>query len=125
MAEHTVIDLNSFKMATLLTILSYAASEDMHVHHLEVNSSFLNAPIWDDVYVKSPWYVQIEKSLLHGHPKPEKGMNWYHMLQNTLQKLKWKASQNEPFLFLRGSDFLLVDVGGFVVCARNEESVYF
>ena len=98
------------KMSTIRMIMQVSAENKMMVHHLDVRTAYLNAPIDCEVYLSQPegyavsgdegeklvW--KLRKSL---YGLKQSGRNWNFVLSEFFQKHDFKKSEIDPCLFYK------------------------
>ena len=88
-------------------IMQISAENKLMVHHLDVKTAYLNAPIDCEVYIRQPeGYTEkregenlvwkLNKSL---YGLKQSGRNWNFVLSEFFQKHKYKKSNIDPCLF--------------------------
>lgn len=109
------------KLSTIRLIFALAAALDMVIHHVDVDSAFLNGELEEEVYVKQPeGYVvpgkehlvcRLRKSL---YGLKQAGKVWYEHLRNALVTSGFQACVSDPCLFIKNTDSFSVWVVVYV-----------
>ena len=93
---------------TLRAVLAIVAAEDYELHHLDVETAFLNARVQEDLYMQVPEGVdapantvcKLHKALYGIKQAPHE---WHAEIASTLQQLGYTASTRDPCLFFKRS----------------------
>jgi hypothetical protein len=93
---------------TLRAVLAIVAAEDYELHHLDVETAFLNARVQEDLYMQVPEGVdapvntvcKLEKALYGIKQAPHE---WHAEIASTLRQLGYTASTRDPCLFYKRS----------------------
>lgn len=104
------------KMGTIRSLLSIAASEEMHLSQFDVSTAFLYGELEEDIYMKLPdgfedgtnRVCKLQKSLYGLKQAPR---CWNKRFGSYLQQLGFKASEADPCFYIReknGKKLLLV-----------------
>ena len=120
------------KMSTVRMIMQISAENKLMVHHLDVKTAYLNAPIDCEVYIAQPeGYTEkregenlvwkLNKSL---YGLKQSGRNWNFVLSEFFQKHNFKKSNIDPCLFHKQDEnnkmYIVIWVDDIVVSASTE-----
>ena len=96
------------KMSSVRMLMQIAAQFDFMVHHMDVKTAYLNAPIDAEIYLSQPQgYVEYDKDLklvcklrksLYG--LKQSGRNWHLLLHNFLLEKGFQQSKHDNCLYL-------------------------
>ncbi|XP_015165095.1 uncharacterized mitochondrial protein AtMg00810-like [Solanum tuberosum] len=118
-------------MVTVRTILALAVSKSWHIHQMDVYNAFLNGDLEDEIYMSLPQgfsnqgenmnkVCRLEKSLYGLKQAPRQ---WNHKFAESLQKLHFKQSQYDHYLFTRrtteGTTIILVYVDDILITGSS------
>ncbi|GAX78889.1 hypothetical protein CEUSTIGMA_g6328.t1 [Chlamydomonas eustigma] len=117
------------KQPSLRFLLSIAAQQEMHLHQMDVKSSFLNAELDEDVYIQLPpeletggdrQVYQLQKAVYGLKQAPRA---WYNKLKDLLAGLGFKQSEADPavyFQFMNGQlEIILTHVDDLLIAAAD------
>jgi len=106
------------RQTSIRVILSIAASENMHLHQMDVNTAFLNGDIDTEVYMKRPnelggksKYVKLKKAL---YGLKQASRIWNTNIDKFMKQLGFKQSIVEPCIYIHGKGNAKVIVGLYV-----------
>jgi hypothetical protein len=93
---------------TLRAVLAIVAAENYELHHLDVETAFLNAHVQDELYMQVPEGVdappntvcRLRKALYGIKQAPHE---WHSEIASTLARLGYTASSRDPCLFFKRS----------------------
>ncbi|GKE72163.1 retrovirus-related pol polyprotein from transposon TNT 1-94 [Tanacetum coccineum] len=105
------------RLEAIRIVITFAAHMNMVVYQMEVNTTFLNGILREEVYVNQPdGFVDLEnsnhvyklKKALYGLKQAPRA--WYDLLSSFLLSQKLTKGTVDPTLFIRceGKDILLV-----------------
>jgi hypothetical protein len=118
---------------TLRTLLAVVATEDRHLHQLDITTAFLNGVVEEDLYMQQPLgyagqgdeRVGRLRRTLYGLKQASR--TWHLALRDFLCSLGFESSDADPCLFVlrSGSDsvFVLVYVDDMLIAAPTRESI--
>lgn len=96
------------KLATIRLLFAIAAALDLLIHHIDVDSAFLNGQLDEEVYVKQPegyivpgkehFVCRLKKSL---YGLKQAGKVWYDHLSKALIASDFRVSVADPCLFIK------------------------
>ncbi|KAJ9520488.1 hypothetical protein QJQ45_000244 [Haematococcus lacustris] len=119
------------KHTTLRTLLAKAAAEDMEVHQVDVDATFLNGQLEPNeiIYVQQPegfvegsynTVCKLQKALYGLRQAPRA---WHARLKQVLEGMGFRASESDPALFTMqrqaGMVYLLVYVDDCLICTEK------
>ena len=121
------------KMSTVRMIMQVSAEEKLKVHHLDVKTAYLNAPIDCEVYINQPEGFDVKKEgeklvwklnkSLYG--LKQSGRNWNFVLSEFFQKHNLQKSDIDPCLFYKKNDtskvYIVIWVDDIVLSASSQE----
>lgn len=121
------------KHTTFRALLSNVAKHDLHLHHLDVKTAFLNGVLEEELWMMQPeGYQQDDKSLACKLKKTLYGLKqsprcWNNRLKDELELYGFVQSVADPGLFvLHTKDdivYLLVYVDDLLIAARHLSTV--
>jgi hypothetical protein len=90
-------------------LFSHAAANNLEVHHMDVETAFLNGELKEDVYMELPEgfgedtgkIVKLKRSLYGLKQSPR---CWYENINNTLIKNKYHPSISDPCTYLKKNE---------------------
>ena len=96
------------RLKTIRCILALASHSNLHLHHMDVSTAFLNGKLDEDIYLQQPeGFVQRGKEhlVLHLH-KGLYGLKqapkaWFSNINSFLLKLGFTSSKFDPCLYIR------------------------
>jgi hypothetical protein len=118
---------------TLCTLLAVVATEDLHLHQLDIKTAFLNGVVEEELYMQQPpgYAGQGDERVcrlrrtLYGLKQASR--TWHEALRDCLCGLGFESSNADPCLFVlrSGSDivFVLVYVDDMLIAAPTCEAV--
>ena len=120
------------RLNTIFILLSIAANRGWHVHQMDVDCAYLNAPLKEEIFMEAPVELGLgrEKVLrlnkaLYG--LKQAGREWHEMLSSALQSIGWKKCILDPCLFTstyNGKNaHLLVYVDDILVVGEDHSTV--
>lgn len=94
---------------TILVLLSIAASCNWHIHQMDFDTAYLNAPLTEEVYMEAPLellpvtgskekVLKLKKAL---YGLKQSGHEWNKLLTRTLKSKKWTPNEYDQCLFSR------------------------
>ena len=117
------------KMTTARVLLHIAASEDMHIHAMDVSSAFLQGDLQETVYLEPPKGVPLPHTVgqVWLLKRPVYGLKqapreWHIKFKSILKSLGFSPSFSDPSLFLKptSSGFhILVYVDDMILAAHD------
>ena len=93
---------------TLRIILALVAADDYELHHLDVETAFLNAHVKEDLYMLPPqgvacpngWVLKLQKALYGIKQAPHE---WHAEIRSTLLTIGYTTCERDPCLFIKRS----------------------
>lgn len=122
------------RYATIRLVISLAVQWRMHLHHIDVNSAYLNSDIQHDIYIRQPKeFVDLKNpgQVLKLHKAiyglKQSGKEWNDNLDSFLHQIGFVQSVNEPCLYkstIRGELVLItVYVDDLLIACRDKEII--
>lgn len=121
------------KHASLRTLLSVVAVEDLELHQLDVKTAFLNGELEEELYMMQPdGYEQGNKNIVCRLHKALYGLRqapraWHSKLKHELRSYGFVPSEADPGLWiLRYNDrsiYVLVYVDDLLIAAKSVDNV--
>lgn len=122
------------KPCTIRAILSLAVMHYWPIRQLDVNNSFLNGVLEEDVFMRQPkglidfaypFYVcQLNKALYSPKKAPRA---WYEMFKGSLINKGFQSSKSDTFMFIQhiGQDILLIfiNVDDILITGSNSQHI--
>lgn len=110
------------KLTTIRTILALTAVHDLECEQMDVTTAFLNGDLNEEIYMQIPeglrtkdndgMVCKLEKSLYGLKQSPRQ---WYAKIHAYLvNELKFKASENDPCLYVRKSESSILIIALYV-----------
>lgn len=99
------------KYETIRTLLAASANEEMHVHQMDVISTYVQGELNDEIYMEQP-----EMFVKRGHEekvckllKPlyrlkQSGREWYRKLDSYIMEIGGKRTSADPCVYVIGKD---------------------
>jgi hypothetical protein len=118
---------------TLRILLAVVATEDLHLHQLDIKTAFLNGIVEAELYMQQPPVYAGQgdqrvcrlRRALYGLKQASR--TWHLALRDFLCSLGFEAADADPCLFLLQCDgatvFVLVYVGDMLIAASTLEAV--
>jgi hypothetical protein len=118
------------RMDSLRTLIAIATYEDLEIHHLDIDTAFLNATLDEDIYIAQPagfedpekpdYVCKLNKSLYGLKQAPRA---WYEMMDKYLTSRGFKSvGFTEPCIYIhednRGKCMLSLFVDDILVSAK-------
>ncbi|MBW0517549.1 hypothetical protein O181_057264 [Austropuccinia psidii MF-1] len=97
------------RMNSLRTLISYAASNNLLFHQVDIKSAFLNAPLAETVYLSIPQGLDLDQrktclrlnKAIYGLKQAP--LAWYERLKDWLTKVGFAACLLDPCVFYRNN----------------------
>ena len=96
------------KMTTLRSVLALVATEDLHLHQMDVKMAFLHGDLHEEVYMQQPkgffekgkeqLVCRLRKSLYGLKQAPRE---WYHKFHQFMLSQGYKRSETDHFLYTK------------------------
>lgn len=125
--EETLFNVYSpvARMPTIRMMLSQAVQNDMYMKQLDVPTAFLNGFLKEDVYIKPPLGVKVEKGVvlklirsLYGLKQAPKC--WNERLHSFLIQKGFVQSKSDFCLYILDNVYLLVYVDDIILMSKNQ-----
>lgn len=118
------------KMSTLRIFLSVAVEREMYVHHMDVETAFLNSEVKSEVYIHQPEGFVEKKNMVYYLKKSLYGLresprNWYDLFNKFILKLGFARSNYDLCLYynkIKGI-YCILFVDDLLVCGGNLEDI--
>jgi hypothetical protein len=117
----------------LLTLLAVASQKGMHLHQMDVDNAYLNAPIQEELYLRPPpelqdrWpgkVLRIRKAI---YGLRQSANEWFEVFSAALMELGWQQADSDPCLFSRKRDgefeYLAIYVDDMVIATATEKAM--
>jgi transposase InsO family protein len=114
------------KFTTLLMLLMFAVDKKLTLRQFDVKSTFLYAPLKEEVYIKTPEgsdqkapYLKLKKSLYGLKQAPA---NWCDTLTQWLESINYHQSTSDPCLYIHKErrSFIFFHVDDLIVVGNVE-----
>jgi hypothetical protein len=93
------------KFAALRGLLAVAAAQDLEIHHIDIKTAFLNAPLEEELYMQQPpgfkQGVKVCRLLKSVYGLKQAPRAWHDLLKSELAILGFKQAASDPALFIR------------------------
>jgi len=134
--DYSIIYSPTLDIVCIRLILFLASKFKWNVFQLDIQAAYLNAPIYEDVYVKIPQgdinfgkgFWKLNKSL---YGLKQSGRNWNFTISNFLIKIGFKQCKCEPCLFYYYNNkqevtcLIGLYVDDMIITGFNHELLYF
>jgi hypothetical protein len=120
-------------LSTIMILLTVAAEKNLELGQMDIETAYLNAPLKEEVYLKPPELLndlfdgkvlRLRKAL---YGLKQAAREWNLLFTDTLRRLGWTPSINDPCLFTRKmkgkSEYLIIYVDDILIAAETEEAV--
>lgn len=117
------------KMATLRSLLAMSCSKGYEIHHLDVQTAFLNSPVKSEIYVEQPEGCKIGsnddvyrlKRSLYG--LKESPRNWYDHFNEFIVGLGFRRSNYDPCMYINDKChvFCIIFVDDVLLSGENAQ----
>ena len=98
---------------TLFSSLTYAASCNLEIHHLNAVSAYLNSDLHEEIYLRPPDGIPLKpgtvwllKKALYG--QMQAGLEWFKTLWNHIKSIGYSQSGYNPCLYVKDSNHFVV-----------------
>lgn len=106
------------KFESVRTLLATAAQRDLHVHHMDVSTAFLNGDLSEDVYMMQPqgFVEKGKENLVCKLNKSIYGLKqaprcWNSELDSFLKSMHFVQSKSDPCIYVKnGENFFVISV---------------
>lgn len=116
------------RLNSLRALISYAASNNLEFHQLDVKTAFLNADLDEEVFLSIPQGVNLDKKkcclklnkAIYGLKQAP--LAWYNRLSQWLVSVGFKIAVSDPCVFYRLGDtpvWVFVHVDDLAVFSKN------
>ena len=95
------------RFESVRALLAFAACKNMHIHHLDVATAFLNSKLDENIYMKQPegfvisgkenYVCHLNKSI---YGLKQSSMNWNRNFGNFLKNLGFSRSNNDSCIYI-------------------------
>lgn len=132
--DYTEVYAPVSKHTTLRVLLFKVASEDLHLHQVDIKTAFLNGVLEEEIYVKQPpGFEEGGKNVVCRLHKALYGLKqapraWHQRLAKELEELGFVACEADPGLYVYRKEgdseiYLLVYVDDMLIASPSLESV--
>jgi hypothetical protein len=122
------------KMTTIQTVLSMAAKNDWEIYQVDIKSAYLNATLWDDIYMRAPpGYLKPEderkvlKLLRSLYGLKQAGFEWSEELEEFFLDAGFTRSQVDRAAYYRRAEeehtVMTVSVDDMAVTSKHLEHI--
>jgi transposase InsO family protein len=117
------------KFAALRGLLAIAAAQDLEVHHVDIKTAFLHAPLEEELYMDQPpgfkQGTKVCRLLKSVYGLKQAPRAWHELLKAELAGLGFKQSHSDPALFIREEPlcWVLVYVDDMLAVCRGRAFV--
>lgn len=129
--EETLFNVYSpvARMPTIRMMLSQAVQNDMYMKQLDVPTAFLNGFLKEDVYIKPPLGVKVEKGVVLKLKRSLYGLKqapkcWNERLHSFLMQKGFVQSKHDFCLYILDDVYLLVYVDDIILMSKNEINLH-
>ena len=112
---------------TIYLLLAHCVPQQLSALQFDIESSYLNAPLDDEIYLSPPQIVTITKGKVLRLPKCLYGLKqaarcWAKTLSKVLKTREFTRSQADPALFINSnrSEFLAVQVNDLLYITKRD-----
>lgn len=118
------------KMSTLRLLLSLSVKRGFNVHHMDVETAFLNSDVKSEVYVSQPdGFIKNENMVYHLKKSlyglRESPRNWYDHFNNFITKLGFTRSNHDLCLYcnVKSEIYCILFVDDLLICGPDKELI--
>jgi transposase InsO family protein len=121
------------KLSTIRTIIALAAINNMSLHHIDVNTAYINAPLDEDIYMRPPkdfnlgrnQVLKLSKSI---YGLKQAGLNWYLCISSYLSTLGFTKCLSDCCAFILDKGYetcviVIVYVDDMIIASRVQTEI--
>jgi hypothetical protein len=120
------------RYATLRIVLAKAAFEDLEIDHVDIETAFLNPPIYEEIYMTptrflervfpelkhKDAYIRLRKALYGLKQAPRE---WFQMVKEAFDVFGLRAADSDPNLFIGNRVFVLLFVDDMLIVGKRDD----
>ena len=120
------------RLNTFFILLSAAASKGWHIHQMDIDCAYLNAPLKEEIYMEAPKelglpsgkVLKLNKAL---YGLKQAGREWHDTFSTAMIKLGWERCAFDPCLFSKNitgqMSYILIYVDDILVIGETFQTV--
>lgn len=122
------------RISTFRFILALSNQFDLHVHHMDVKTAFLNGILKEDIYMEVPEGVTSQPNQVCKLNKTLYGLKqssrcWFERFDHALKAIGFKNSQVDPCLYVLDKDsmesnvYIVLYVDDLMICTKDKQNL--